>query len=198
MAESGFWFVLAMWAGMTAVMMTPVVWPWLRALSRIQPERAGVGTVPAFATGYAVAWGVFSTVMAALQQSLLDVGWAAPLRVSAPTLAGMALLAAGGFQFTRLKEACLSHCRSPFGYFAANWRPGVSGALAMGLRHGLFCLGCCWAIMALALVLGMMDLRMMALLMAVMLLETLGPWGTRLSRPLGVGLVLWGAALVLS
>lgn len=197
-AETSFWFVSSMWAGMTAVMMAPIVWPWLRALARFQPEGAGAGTVPAFALGYSVAWGVFSAVMAAVQQTLLGLGMAAPLRASAPTLAGVALLVTGAFQFTRLKDVCLSHCRSPFGYFAVHWRAGASGALGMGFRHGLFCLGCCWAIMALALVVGMMDLRMMALLMAVMLVETLGPWGTRLSRLLGVGFVLWGAALALS
>lgn len=195
--EISFWFVFMMWAGMTAVMMAPVVWPWLRALARFQPEGAAVGTVPAFALGYSVAWGVFSAVMAAAQHTLLGLGMAAPLRTSAPTLAGAALLVTGAFQLTRLKDACLSHCRSPFGYFAAHWRAGASGALEMGFRHGLFCLGCCWAIMALALVVGMMDPRMMALLMAVMLIETLAPHGARLSRPVGIGLVLWGAGLLL-
>jgi predicted metal-binding membrane protein len=118
--------------------------------------------------------------------------------VSAPHLAGSALMVAGVFQFTRLKDACLSHCRSPFGYFATHWRPGVVGALSMGVRHGIFCLGCCWAIMALALVVGMMDGRMMVVLMGLMLLETLGPTGARLSRPIGVGLMIVAGALFLA
>jgi predicted metal-binding membrane protein len=195
MPESGFWFVLTMWLGMTALMMTPVVWPWLRALSR---HGARSAVAPVFAAGYGTAWLGFSTAMAFLQIILTRVDVPPPLTTSAPTLAGGALLVTGAFQFTKLKEACLSHCRSPVGYFAANWRSGLGGALSMGLRHGLFCLGCCWAVMALALVVGMMDVRMMAALMAVMLLETSSPFGARLTRPVGAVLILCGTGLILA
>lgn len=193
--EAGFWFVFAMWLGMTAVMMAPVVWPWLRALSR---HGARAGAVPAFTLGYGAAWLGFSIAMTLLHILLTRVDAPPPLTASAPLLAGSALLVTGAFQFTRLKEACLSHCRSPFGYFAAHWRSGLGGALSMGLRHGIFCLGCCWAVMALALVVGMMDVRMMAALMAVMLLETSSPAGARLTRPVGAVLILWGAGLILA
>jgi predicted metal-binding membrane protein len=195
LAEPGFWFYLAMWLGMTAVMMTPVVWPWLRALSKHEGQRA---SVPVFAVGYGSAWVGFSTVMTLLHIMLTRLDVPPPLTATAPTLAGGALLVTGAFQFTKLKEACLSHCRSPFGYFAAHWQSGLGGALSMGLRHGIFCLGCCWAVMALALVVGMMDVRMMAALMAVMLLETSSPFGARLTRPVGAVLILWGAGLILA
>ncbi len=185
-----------MWAGMSAVMMTPVVWPWLRALHRALPSGASRATIPAFSLGYGGAWLAFSGVMAAAQVALATTGARTPLSVSAPALAGLALLTAGAFQFSRLKHACLDHCRSPMGYFVSRWRSGLRGALEMGLRHGLFCLGCCWAIMALALVVGAMDLRMMGVMIAVMFLETATPVGPALSRPVGGVLVLWGASLL--
>jgi len=196
-SEPEFVFVLAMWSAMTAVMMTPVAWPWLRALQRSGPDQAAGHTVPMFALGYSAAWAGFSAVMSGGQLLLMRSGITTPITASAPALAGAALMLAGAFQFTDLKNACLAHCRSPFGYFAAHWRPGARGAVSMGARHGIFCLGCCWAIMALALVVGMMDLRMMAVLMGVMVLETLTPSGAWLSRPIGVVLLLWGLALFL-
>ncbi|MEX2466495.1 MAG: DUF2182 domain-containing protein [Gemmatimonadota bacterium] len=187
-----------MWAGMTAVMMAPVVWPWLRALARSRSPGSNSLTLPAFTLGYGVAWIGFSAVMALAQLLLQGLGTPSPLISNAPALAGGALLVAGAFQFSKLKDACLSHCRSPFGYFATYWRPGVGGAFSMGARHGVFCLGCCWAIMALALAVGMLDARMMGVLMAAMVLETVGPFGRRPSRPIGVALLLWGVVLLLA
>jgi predicted metal-binding membrane protein len=188
----GFWLAFGMWVVMTAVMMVPIVAPWLGALWRLgEPNRDPLG-VAAFGTGYAVAWGGFSGLMAAVQTGLVSAGLGAPLAASAPRWAGVALLTTGAFQFTRLKEACLKHCRSPFGYFATSWRPGRRGALSMGLRHGLFCLGCCWALMAVALVVGMTDIRIMALLCALMIMETLTPAGPKVARATGVVLLLLG------
>lgn len=185
--------VLAMWLAMTAVMMAPVVLPWLRALGRVQ----GPTVLLAFVGGYAVAWTAFSVAAALTQIGLARLGAHAPLTATAPGVAGIALVLVGGFQLTALKDSCLSHCRSPFGYFASHWRPGMRGAWAMGLHHGAFCLGCCWGLMALALVVGSMNLGAMALLMALMLLETLAPFGHRLARPLGLALATWGLLLLL-
>lgn len=190
--EPVFWFVFLMWGGMAAVMMAPIVWPWLSALRKMAP----IAQVCAFAAGYAVAWGGFSVLMAAVQVGLASAGVGSPLATQAPVAAGGALILTGGFQFTRLKEACLAHCRSPFGYFASHWRPGVRGAVAMGAHHGLHCLGCCWALMALGLVVGMMDVRMMAVLMALMVVETSTPIGARLVRPIGAALMLAGGYLL--
>lgn len=186
-----------MWSGMTAVMMTPVVWPWLRTLRRVLPPGAARGTVPAFAAGYGIAWLGFSAAMAALQLGLSRAGASVPLSASFPSLAGVALVTAGAFQFSRLKHACLDHCRSPMGFFLSGWRGGMVGALRMGGRHGVFCLGCCWALMALALFVGAMDWRMMAVMTAVMVAETATPMGAALSRPVGGVLVLCGLGLLL-
>ena len=192
----GYPALLAMWAGMTAVMMGPVVWPWLRALRRSLPRGASPASVPVFAAGYAVAWLAFSAVMAAAQTGVAAAGATVPLAGSVPALAGLALVVAGGFQFSRLKHACLDHCRSPWGYFVSRWRPGLRGALGMGVQHGFFCLGCCWALMTLALFVGAMDARMMLVMTAVMVVETATPLGPALSRPLGGVLVLWGLGLL--
>ena len=102
-SEYEFWFVLIMWLGMTAIMMLPVVWPWLRAFSGHGNQPAAV---PVFAAGYGAAWVTFSTAMALLQIMLTRLDARPPLTASAPTLAGSALLVTGAFQFTRLKEAC--------------------------------------------------------------------------------------------
>lgn len=185
--------VLAMWLVMTFVMMAPVVFPWLRAVARV----ADPGTPAAlpFGLGYALAWAGFSLAAAVLQTRLVAPD---PLLEGSPALAGSSLLLAGAFQFTALKDACLSHCRSPFGWLLAHWRPGPVGVFSVGLRHGLFCLGCCWALMALALVVGMMNLTAMALLMAVMVMETVAPFGRRVVRPAGAALVLAGLWVLLA
>lgn len=186
---------LAMWMAMTAVMMAPIVVPWLRALKR----RAGRLDTPAFvlpfAVGYALAWAGFSAAAAALQFSVAALEVPVPFGLDAPLHSATALILAGAFQFTPFKTACLSRCRSPAGYFLARWKGGAMGHLRMGLGHGLDCVGCCWALMSLALVVGMIDLVWMGLLMAVMVAETTMPFGTRLTRPVGAGLVAVGALI---
>ena len=214
-----FWPVLGMWLGMTAVMMGPVVFPWLRALHRVAGgEFRADGSRPAgrgnreptgdrsrhsrrsaaalfpFAGGYMVAWAAFSALAAALHVTLAAMSLPVPFAMDAPALSAAALGMAGTFQLTRLKAACLSHCRSPAGFMLTRWRPGAAAAARLGLEHGLHCVGCCWALMALALVVGMIDLVWMGLLMAVMVAETTLPFGARLTRPLGVALLVLGAA----
>ena len=180
---------------MTAVMMAPIVIPWLRALRR---RAAGLDTpslVVPFAIGYAIAWAGFSAVASALQLALAALEVPVPFRLDAPYHSATALILAGAFQFTRFKGACLSRCRSPAGYLLTHWRHGVTGHLRMGLGHGLDCVGCCWALMALALVVGMIDLVWMGLLMAVMAAETTLPFGARLTKPVGAGLMAVGLAI---
>ena len=189
-----------MWLAMTAVMMAPVAYPWLRALARIGGgDRGGpvaVAVLP-FAAGYMVAWAGFSAVAAAVQATLAALSLPVPFAMDAPVLSAAALGLAGTFQFTRLKEACLSHCRSPAGFLLTRWRPGAAAAARLGIGHGLYCVGCCWALMALALVVGMVDLLWMGVLMAVMVAETTLPFGARLTRPIGVALLASGAAILL-
>lgn len=180
---------LAMWMAMTAVMMAPIVVPWLRALRRQAAGRNTPSFVGSFAVGYAIAWTGFSAAAAALQLSLVALEVPVPFGLDAPLHSATALILAGAFQFTPFKSACLSRCRSPAGYLLTHWRSGATGHLRMGLGHGLDCVGCCWALMALALVAGMIDLVWMGLLMAVMVAETTLPFGARLTRPVGVGLI---------
>ena len=186
---------LAMWMAMTAVMMTPIVLPWLRALRRRAAERNTPSFVLPFAAGYALAWAGFSAVAAALQLALAALEVPVPFGLDAPFHSATALILAGAFQFTPFKGACLSRCRSPAGYLLTHWRNGAMGHLRMGLGHGLDCVGCCWALMALALVVGMISLLWMGLLMAAMVAETTLPFGTRLTRPVGAGLISVGGLI---
>ncbi|MGI9627869.1 MAG: DUF2182 domain-containing protein [Longimicrobiales bacterium] len=190
---------VGMWLLMTGLMMTPVVLPWLRTLRHLN---AGVapGPTPAvapFALGYAVAWGLFSVGAAWIQVRIAGWGWSTPLLTSTPMVAGAALILIGGYQFTRLKASCLTHCRSPAGYLLDHWRKGPTGAFRMGLGHGLFCLGCCWTLMLVGLVVGAMNLAWMGLLAAIMIVETTGPFGARITRPVGALLVMGGLAALL-
>ncbi len=187
--------VFLMWLAMTGAMMAPVVLPWLRALNRLA-DAGTLSSVGPFAAGYAVAWTAFSAVAAGFHLGLSRMSVPVPFGLEAPALSAAALFLAGGFQFTRLKEACLSHCRSPAGYLLTHWRSGPAGHARLGFGHGLHCVGCCWALMALALVVGMINLVWMGLLMAVMVAETTLPAGARLRKPVGAALLAAGLAVL--
>ena len=192
---AAFGAILAMWVVMMVAMMLPSAAPMLLLFAATQRGRAtssGLATVIAFATGYLLVWGGFSVAAAAsqalLQQSMLlspnlamTTGWLAPA----------VLALAGIYQLTPLKRACLFRCRSPLGFLLSRWRDGVGGALAMGLRHGAFCLGCCWALMALLFVGGVMNLALVAVLALFVLGEKILPGGVWLSRVSGVALLVW-------
>ena len=154
-----------------------------------------VATLP-FAGGYMLAWAGFSAVAATIHVTLSALSLPIPFAMDAPVLSAAALGLAGTFQFTRLKEACLSHCRSPAGFLLTRWRPGSAASARLGVEHGLYCVGCCWALMALALAVGMIDLLWMGILMAVMVAETTLPFGARLTRPVGLALLAAGAVVL--
>lgn len=109
---------------------------------------------------------------------------------------GVLLIGAGLYQWSPAKDRCLAQCRSPVGYLSHEWREGASGAFVMGVRHGTYCLGCCWALMALLFVLGIMNPAWIAVLAAFVLMEKLVARGAWLSRASGVGLVAWGVVLL--
>jgi predicted metal-binding membrane protein len=111
---------------------------------------------------------------------------------------GLVLILAGAYQFTPLKAACLDHCRAPAHFLTERRRPGRRGALAMGVEHGVFCLGCCWVLMVLLFVGGIMNLYWIVALAALVALEKLTPWGAALGRAAGAGLALWGIFVVLA
>jgi len=149
---------VVMWTAMMAVMMLPAVGPWILAIRRTSVHsrtlRPGL-----FLSGYLLVWSVFSLAAATVQAILFYTGLASPMGVPTnPWVPGVFLVLAGIFQMTPLKNRCLLHCQSPIGFFLTSWRDGWSGAIAMGIRHGVHCVGCCWALMALAFVAGVMNL----------------------------------------
>jgi predicted metal-binding membrane protein len=144
-----------------------------------------------------MAWIGFS-VLATVANWLLHISGSMSSMMGnvAPEVGGVLLIAAGAFQWTRLKNACLDHCRSPMSYLMQHWREGNSGAVLMGMHHGVYCLGCCWILMLLLFVLGVMNLPWVAVLTIVVLAEKTLPRGEILSRGLGILLVTWGAWLI--
>lgn len=187
---AGFWGLAVLWFCMMAAMMMPTVWPWLRLYHRFAaPGRAASTLVVSapFAGGYFAAWIAYSIAAAAVQTPMsIRAG------VHGQPLGALVLIAAGVYQFSALKRSCLTHCRNPLTYFLARWRSGPSGGFVMGARHGLFCVGCCWALMATMLAVGTASLWWMVALTAATFVEQVAVGGHRLRRPLGAALIAWG------
>jgi predicted metal-binding membrane protein len=184
----GFIATSLVWTAMMAVMMTPTVWPWIGAYHRFAMMQgnglARASATAAFASGYVVAWAMFSLVIAL-----------AHLVVTVPVAYGGALLvAAGVFQLSPLKHACLSHCRNPLSFLLARWKDGPRSAFQLGVMHGGYCVGCCWALMLTACAAGLMSLWWMAALAGITFVEQVSPWGARLRVPIGLALIAMGAA----
>jgi len=190
-----------MWVVMMAAMMAGPVAPALSLYAGMQRTRAGGarGAVTMFAAGYAAAWIGFSAV-ATLAQWLLDRSalLAPDMALASPVLGGAVLVLAGAYAFTPLAGACLRHCQSPLGFFMTHWRDGAAGALRMGAQHGLYCVGCCWALMAILFAVGVMNLAWVALLALIVLLEKLSAPSARIARIAGAALAAVGAAMMLS
>jgi predicted metal-binding membrane protein len=188
--------ILAMWFVMMVAMMLPSAAPMLLLFAATQRDRAARGepaTVVAFAGGYLLVWAGFSVAAAALQGFLQErMLLSSDLAMTAGWIPAAVLALAGLYQLSPLKYACLVRCRSPLGFLLGHWRDGVGGALTMGVRHGAFCLGCCWALMALLFVGGVMNLTWVAVLALFVLGEKVLPYGVWLSRVSGVALIAWG------
>ena len=193
--------MVAMWALMMAAMMLPAAAPTIllvTALGRIQEAR-GQAAIQAgfFAAGYLTIWTVFSLTAAALQWSVDQMAMlTSDMRLASGVLSGVIFLLAGLYQWTPLKRTCLSHCRSPLDAITHFWRPGRFGALGAGLRHGLYCLGCCAALMALLFAGGIMNLAWIAGLALLIMVEKLAPAGDIVSRIAGVALAIWGSVTI--
>ena len=196
-STTDFWMTFVMWGVMMVAMMAPTVAPMLLALARIdraQPSPSGP-LLPAtmFLTGYLGVWTGFSVVATLAQWRLHELTLVSASGASNhAAFGGVLLLSAGAFQLTPLKQACLSRCRSPLLFLMSAWRPGSWGGLRMGILHGAFCIGCCWALMALMFVAGTMNLLWTAALMLLMLAEKSLPTGRQVGRAAGVGLMVWG------
>lgn len=199
-------FVLTavMWAVMMAAMMLPSAAPTilLHAAIARRRRRARDGIAAAtgvFALGYLAVWAAFSLAAAALQGALDAAALLSPAMATTSVAgAGLVLVAAGAYQWSPLKQACLRRCRSPLDFVLGCWREGTRGALLMGLRHGLFCVGCCWMLMLLLFVGGLMNLLWIAGLALFVLVEKTAPPGRWLGRLAGAALIAWGGATLLT
>jgi len=184
------------WAAMMTGMMLPGAAPMFAAYAQVNGRSGGRwAPLAGFVGAYLALWIGVSVLGAFVQQHLIATGVLSPMGHSLhPLLSAAALLIAGAYQFTPLKEACLRRCRTPLGFLMTEWRPGTPGALRLGWRHGLECLLCCWAFMVLMFVLGAMNLIWMALLTVVMLVEKAAPAGRAIGR--WCGALLIGAGLI--
>ena len=196
-----FALMLLMWVVMMVGMMVPSTSPMMLTFTTVHRRQAqGDALVPtaAFLAGYVIVWSAFSLAATLAQWGLHQAALLSPMTVStSPVLGGLLLIAAGVFQWSGLKQACLSKCRTPLGFLLGEWRAGPAGALVMGLRHGLFCTGCCWALMALLFVVGVMNLLWVAVIAAFVLVEKIAPQELHVARVAGLGLVAWGGWLLL-
>jgi predicted metal-binding membrane protein len=188
---AGFWALTAMWFGMMAAMMAPTAWPWVRSVHRLSgsTDSSRAAIAGQFAAGYLVAWFAYSIAAALLQLTLREAGVVDPIAGMTSWAGAGVLGGAGLYQFAPLKHACVTHCRSPLGYFLARWRNGPSAGFRMGLDHGLYCVGCCWALMTTALAVGVMNLWWMAALGVIALIEQVAPHGHTVRRAVGAALL---------
>jgi predicted metal-binding membrane protein len=189
----------AAWILMTTAMMLPTALPLFDAFDRLTSGRRDHNRLLALlGLGYMAAWGAFGLAAHALHGMLLSLLAGLPALAWNGWMIGAAIIAlAGAFQFSRLKYRCLEKCRTPMSFVMQRWRGHAQGwhAFALGAQHGLFCVGCCWALMLLMFALGAGSLGWMLLLAAVMAIEKNIPWGRHLGKPLGVALLAWAALL---
>ena len=187
--------IFLMWAVMMVGMMVPSAAPMILTFANINRRRREHGNpyVPTavFLSGYLLIWAGFS-LAATVAQIALVLAIFSSYSVDSSLIGGVLLLAAGAFQLSPLKSVCLRHCRTTMGFITNDWREGLRGALLMGLHHGAYCLGCCWALMGLLFLLGVMNLLWIATLAAFVLLEKVAPAGQWIGRAAGIGLIAWG------
>jgi predicted metal-binding membrane protein len=190
-------FTFAMWAVMMVGMMTASAAPVLLLFAGMHRGRGAEGTprtVVAFGAGYLFVWTAFSAGAALAQWALHQAAMLSPaMTTSSARLSGAILVAAGAYQLTPFKGACLTSCRSPLGFLMSGWRDGTAGALRMGMAHGTYCLGCCWALMCVLFVVGVMNLVWVAALTIFVLVEKIGPAGAFVVRVAGVAMIIAGA-----
>jgi predicted metal-binding membrane protein len=191
----------AMWAAMMAGMMLPSAAPLLLLYARAMRNREGLRRpgirIYAMAGGYMSIWAAFSIGATLLQRVLASTSSLTMMMEPAnQAVAGALLMAAGAYQLTPFKNTCLDACRSPIAFLSTRWREGVRGAFTMGASHGLYCLGCCWALMLLLFAGGVMNLTVILALTVWVAIEKLAPFGRQSARVAGVGLIALGLWLV--
>jgi predicted metal-binding membrane protein len=194
-----FALTFAMWGVMMVAMMTPTVMPTVlvyAATRRARPRAQARWQLTAFGTGYLCAWTAYSAAATALQWTLHQHAVLTPMMVNvSPWFAAAVLCAAGLYQWSPIKDRCLTLCQSPLGFLMAHWRDGAMGAWHMGLRHGVYCVGCCGMLMLVLFAVGVMDLRWVLALTAIVLIEKLSAHGRTMARILGLAMCAWAALL---
>jgi predicted metal-binding membrane protein len=196
-----FWALFGMWAAMMVAMMLPAVMPYVLVFHAEQARRRARNAVPVpeafFLGGYFVMWMAFSAFCAGLQELLHRRALLSPMMsASSSVLAGGILIAAGVYQWTPLKNACLKHCRTPLTFLLTDWREGAAGAFRMGVDHGYYCLACCWMLMLIPFAAGVMNLVWMAGITVLLLLEKAAPGGELTARISGGVFVAAGAYVI--
>jgi predicted metal-binding membrane protein len=185
----------AMWAVMMAGMMLPSAAPTLLlygAAARRNAAASGIGQIYAMAGGYLLVWALFSVAATALQRILATQLLLTPMMETGSAVGAGLLVIAGIYQLTPLKAICVSTCQSPLGFLMRHWRRGTAGALRMGIQHGAYCVGCCWALMLLLFAGGVMNLGVIAALTAFVAFEKLTPYGVQGARVSGALLIASG------
>lgn len=199
--SSTYVLVFLMWAAMMIAMMVPSATPmtlmYAGVARKAESLERPVAPTFVFVAGYVAVWIAFSVAATTVQMVLVGAFVLSPMLVStSPLLGGVLLLGAGAYQLTPLKRACLRNCRAPAHFLSQHWRSGAGGALVMGLGHGVYCLGCCWILMGLLFVGGVMNLAWVAAIAAFVLLEKTLPFGEGAGRFAGVAMILLGALVV--
>lgn len=190
----GWPLVAAMWSAMMVAMMVPSAAPVILLYATVhRRSQDSPPATAAFLAGYLACWLGFSLLAAWLQ-----VAATSPMSMAlgSQIVSGTLLIAAGLYQLSPLKDACLGRCRSPAQFLARHYRPGPTGAVRLGLLHGAYCLGCCWLLMALLFVVGVMNIAWVAALTLLVAAEKLLPGGQWIARIAGAGLIAWGALLI--
>ncbi|KVO34797.1 DUF2182 domain-containing protein [Burkholderia ubonensis] len=197
--------VIVMWWTMMIAMMTPGAAPLILLYRRVlrhygAADGASSASSLALLAGYLTIWLAFSIAAASLQKVLQPTGLISAMMLwsKSALLSAIVLAAAGIYQLSPFKRACLTQCRSPVQFLTTHWRPGVAGSFRLGLRHGLYCVGCCWLLMALLFVGGVMNLVWIAALSLVVFVEKNLPGGERIGRALGIVLIAWAGATLLA
>jgi predicted metal-binding membrane protein len=197
MVDLGLTFM--MWAVMMVAMMLPTAAPMILLYARIARGRpaASPSWVRTFAAGYLAVWTAFSAAATITQALLLRASIISGALSVAPAIGGTILVVTGFYQLSPLKMACLRRCQSPLAFFMTRWRDGAAGAFRMGVQHGAFCVGCCWLLMALLFVAGVMNLAWVAVITAFVLVEKLLPYPRAISFGGGLALIACGLAMML-
>ncbi len=196
-------FYLGAWVVMMAAMMFPSISPMVRTYALVQRSRYArrglcepTAAIVAFVAGYILTWTIFGLAAYATFDLLRALNIEAfSWDQGGPYLAGGTILAAAVYQLTPLKDACLSRCRGPLDFLTERWRDGVGGALRLGLEHGAWCVGCCWALMATLFALGVMSIPWMVFIAALIAVEKLMPWKQLANRGIAILLVMLGLAV---